>query len=245
MSYFIHRLSTGLSFKPDKASIHPGINLLILFIQFIFLVFQLSDIKTIFLLSLFLLFVVIELIYTKNFLNSINLIRGILPLLIITFVITIFFGGPLRAVLLILRIATGALAFSIFIISTNPSDLSKFLEKLYIPHKIAIIPSLSLSLIPRTLKDIEETYNTLLLRDEIKGSFLRWLPKLLSISISSAVYRSNFIEESLYIKGFTSNSRKRLGTNHKISKYDLIRVFYWFMAFFMLTYSIVLFKTVN
>lgn len=241
MSYFVHRLSTGLSFKPDKASIHPGINLAIIFFQFIVLVYPLSNSKTILLLSIFLVLVIIELLFTKNLLNCLSLLRGILPLLIITFVITLFFSGPLRAVLLVLRIAAGALAFSIFIISTNPSDLSKFLEKLYIPYKFAIIPSLSLSLIPRTLKDIEDTYNTLLLRDEIKGSFLKWLPKLLSISISSAIYRSNFIEDSLYIKGFTSKSRKKLGTNHRISRYDIVRLIYWTAVLLILIYSISLF----
>lgn len=241
MSYFIHRLSNGLSFKPDKADIHPGLNLLIVFSQFFILIFPLTDINTVYLLSSLLLFVFIEIIFTKNLLNCLNLLRGILPLLIITFIVTIFFAGPIRAIVLTLRIIAGALTFSIFIISTNPSDLSKFFEKIYIPHKFAIIPSLSLSLIPRTLKDIEDTYNTLLLRGELQGSFLKWVPKLLAISISSAIYRSNFIENSLYIRGFNNRSKKRLGTNHKFSRFDLIRIAYWSLGISLLLYLIKLF----
>ena len=85
--------------------------------------------------------------------------------------------------------------------TTNPTDFSKFLEQLYIPTKLAIIPGISLSLIPHSLKDIEDTFNTIYLRGEIKGSFIKWLPKLLAISISSIIYRSTFIEESLTIRG--------------------------------------------
>ena len=123
MSYFIQRLSDGLSFKPNKADIHPGLNLVIISFQFIILIFPLNNINTLYLLSSLLLFVIIEILFTKNLLNCLGLLRGILPLLIITFVVTLFFAGPIRAIVLTLRIIAGALTFSIFIISKNPSDL--------------------------------------------------------------------------------------------------------------------------
>lgn len=167
-----------------------------------------------------------------------NLLRGILPFLIITGLVTLFFAGPLRAILLILRLSVGSLMFSLFIIHTNPSDFSKLLEKLKLPVVLAIIPSLSLSLIPRTLKDIEDTYNTLYLRGEIKGSFLRWLPTLLGISISSTIYRSNFIEESLTIRGFSSSQRKKNGPNHTLTKFDLLKFSYWILCFSILIYFV-------
>ena len=181
-----------------------------------------------------LFFISIEIIYFKNVINCLNLLKGILPLLVITFIVTLFFAGPLRSILLLLRLIDGSLIFSIFVISTNPSDLSKLLEKFHIPLKFAIIPSLSLSLIPRTLKDIEDTYNTLLLRGEIEGSFLKWLPKLLAITISSSIYRSTFIEDSLHIKGFGLKSRKRIGTNHTININDILKMIYWMVSLFII-----------
>lgn len=214
---------------------------MIVIIQFIVLIYPASDINTVKLLILLLFFTFVEIIATKNITNCLSLLKGILPLLILTFFITLFFGGPVRSVLLVLRISTGALIFSIFIIFTNPSDLSKLLEKSFIPQKFAIIPSLSLSLIPRTLKDIEETYNTLYLRGEIKGSFIKWLPKLLAISISSIIYRSNFIEDSLYMRGFNLKTRKRLGTNHKLVKKDFFRLLYWIISFSLIIYFFSLF----
>ena len=236
MSYFIHRLSTGLTFKPDKKTTHPGLNLFIVVIEFIFLIFPTSDLKNIELLTLLLAFLTLEIIVSKNIHNCLNLLRGILPLLIITGLVTLFFAGPLRSVLLILRLSTGALMFSLFIIHTNPSDFSKLLEQLRLPVIFAIIPSLSLSLIPRTLKDIEDTYNTLYLRGEIKGTFIRWLPTLLGISISSTIYRSNFIEESLVIRGFNSHHREKNGPNHSLTRYDFLKIIFWISAFSIILY---------
>ena len=91
-----------------------------------------------------------------------------------------------------------------------------------------------MSLIPRSLKDIEDTYNTIYLRGEIKGSFVKWLPKLLAISISSIIYRSTFIEESLTIRGFAMKKRKRLGPNHKFSNSDLLKIIYWAIVFLLI-----------
>jgi energy-coupling factor transporter transmembrane protein EcfT len=147
---------------------------------------------------------------------------------------TILFAGPVQTVMLILRIIASSLMFSIFITSTNPTDLTKFLEKCHIPIKLAIIPSLSLSLIPRTLQDIQDTYNTLFLRGEIEGSFIKWLPKLLTITISSALYRSSFIESSLYIRGFANNKRKKLGPNHNIRLLDFVKLLFWMIIFLMI-----------
>lgn len=193
-------------------------------------------------LLILLVSIIFEIFITKNIKNCLGLLRGLLPFLIITFIVTIIFAGPSKAFILILRIITGALIFSIFIITTNPNDFSKLLEKLYIPTKLAIIPGISLSLIPRTLRDIEDTYNTIYLRGEIKGSFVRWLPKLLAISISSIIYRSTFIEESLTIRGFGMKKRKRLGSNHNLSSKDFLKLFFWFLIFigmyFFLTLSL-------
>ena len=176
----------------------------------------------------------IEIMVTKNTKNSFSLIRGILPFIIITGIVTLLFAGPQKAFLLVLRIVTGTLLFSLFIITTNPTDFSKLIEKIHVPVKFAIIPGISLSLIPRTLKDIEETYNTIYLRGEIKGSFIKWLPRLLAISISSIIYRSTFIEESLTIRGFTMKNRKRLGPNHKLSIKDIVKLAYWLVVFFVM-----------
>lgn len=225
-----------MSFKSNKSTVHPAISSVIIVFQFLALIYQSTNQITINLLLILLASITLEIIITKNTKNCLSLLRGILPFIIITFVVTILFAGPDKAFILILRIITGALIFSIFIITTNPTDFSKFLERMYIPTKLAIIPGISLSLIPRTLKDIEDTYNTIYLRGEIQGSFIKWLPKLLAISISSIVYRSSFIEESLVIKGFNSHQRRRNGPNHSSNRYDFFKILYWICAFSIILY---------
>ena len=88
---------------------------------------------------------------------------------------------------------------------------------------------------PRIAKDAEETYNTLVLRGEIKGSFLRWLPRMLAIFIASVLYRSEFLAHSLYYRGFSLQKRTHY-KKQKFSKTDCLRVATWvvFIVFFIL-----------
>jgi energy-coupling factor transporter transmembrane protein EcfT len=125
-----------------------------------------------------------------------------------------------------MRLLVGGLGFSFFFSIVNPSDMTRSLEKLKIPAKIALIPSLALMMIPRIAKDAEDTFTTLKIRGEIKGFFLRWLPRVLAIFIASVIYRSEFLAQSLYFKGLGIQKR----THYRKVPFrwiDLFRLFIW------------------
>lgn len=148
--------------------------------------------------------------------------------------LTLVFGGPHRSLTILIRLISGSMMFSLFFSTTNPYELSKSLERLKIPQRIAYIPALTISLIPRTAKDATDTFETLLFRNEIQGSFFRWIPKTIAILIATALYRSNFIAQSLYIKNFGLKSRKIIITK-SIEKFELIKLVYWiFISIFFI-----------
>jgi len=120
----------------------------------------------------------------------------------------------------------GALAFSFFFVVTNPSDLTRVLEKLRIPTRVAILPALALMMVPRVAKDAEDTFETLALRGEIKGFFIKWLPKALAIFIASVLYRSDFLAQSLYYRGFLIQKRTHY-RQVSFRKIDFSRIFSW------------------
>ncbi|MCK4849583.1 MAG: hypothetical protein KAT16_11175, partial [Candidatus Heimdallarchaeota archaeon] len=127
----------------------------------------------------------------------------------------------------------GALCFSFYVTFTNPSDLTRVLESMKIPPKWAIIPSLTLTFVPRVIKDTQETFETLTLRGEIGGrwNILSWLPRSLAIIIASTLYRSEFLAQALYFRGFGLPTR----THYKkviIRTSDVIRLVYWFIFAF-------------
>jgi energy-coupling factor transporter transmembrane protein EcfT len=101
--------------------------------------------------------------------------------------------------------------------------------------KIALIPSLALVIIPRIAKDSEDTFNTLRLRGEIQGGFYRWLPKTLAILIASVIYRSEFLAQSLYFRGFGIQKRTHY-RKIKMTWMDVSRLVIWitFLALFII-----------
>jgi energy-coupling factor transporter transmembrane protein EcfT len=181
---------------------------------------------------------IIENVLYGNVRGSIDLLRAIIPLLLFLGGLTIFFAGFNQAIHVVLRLLAGALAFSLFFAITNPSDLTRVLEKMKIPSKWALLPSLSLTLVPRVAKDAEETFETLLLRGEIRGyNFFRWLPKTLAIFIASVLYRSELLSHSLYYRGFGIQQRTHY-RSVKVQKKDLLRLFTWLLLFIVISFGI-------
>jgi energy-coupling factor transporter transmembrane protein EcfT len=174
------------------------------------------------------LLVIFENIVFGNIRGAINTTRVILPLVILAGIVTIIFGGSQRAILVVLKIITGSLGFAFYFAVTNPSDLARSLEKTGVSAKIAMIPALVLTIVPRVAKDAEETIETLVLRGEIKGFFLRWLPKVLAIFIASVLYRSEFLAQSLYYRGFGMKKRSHY-RSVPLSWIDILRLIYWLL----------------
>ena len=136
------------------------------------------------------------------------------------------FSTLTQAFLVVLRLLIGALSCSFFFAVTNPSDLTRILEKCKVPTKWALVPALALTMVPRVAKDAEETFETLTLRGEISGFFLKWLPKALAIFVASVLYRSEFLAQSLYFRGLAIQKR----THYRLvpfRKRDLLRLFTW------------------
>jgi len=221
MSFMLKRIYDGFLYKPDKLQIHPLFGISIIFVQFGFLVLNKNWV-----LALLLTFIIFENVIFKNIRGSLSILWALLPIIIPLGGLTYIFGGWLLVYRVLMRLLVGGLGFSFFFSIVNPSDLTRSLEKLKIPAKIALIPSLALMMIPRIAKDAEDTFTTLKIRGEIKGFFLRWLPKVLAIFIASVIYRSEFLAQSLYFKGLGIQKR----THYREVPFrwvDLIRILFW------------------
>ncbi|MFX0170417.1 MAG: energy-coupling factor transporter transmembrane component T [Candidatus Hodarchaeota archaeon] len=220
----IRKVYQGFLYKPDAIHFHPLIGLILLILQFIMILGQSP-----FILFGVLILILIENIILGNLRGILDLIWAILPFLLFLGLLTLFFAGFNQAILLMMRLLSGALAFSFFFAITNPSDLTRILERIKIPSKWALLPSLSLTLVPRVAKDAEETFETLLLRGEIKGyNFFRWLPRTLAIFIASVLYRSELLSYSLYYRGFGIQRRSHY-RSVKVQKRDFLRLLIWLL----------------
>ncbi|MHA1941261.1 MAG: energy-coupling factor transporter transmembrane component T [Candidatus Hodarchaeales archaeon] len=186
-------------------------------------------------LSILTTLIITEFLLIANIENLFSLLRGILPLLIFLSGSTWIFSGFEIAISVFFRILCGALGFSLFVVFTNPSDMTHFLESIKIPSKWALIPSLSLSFVPRVIKDVQETIDTLTLRGEIGGmrKVLLWLPKSLAIIVASILYRSEFLAQSLYFRGYGLGNRTH-SRKLRVRKMDIIRFLLWFISSFFL-----------
>lgn len=213
----------GLLYKPESHQLHPIAGIIVLFLQFIFL---LSN-NIIFLSGLFIL-ILIENYFYKNLRGALNLLHAILILLLFLGLLTFIFAGLDQAMIIVLRLSASAICFSLFFTVTNPSDLARSLENLHIPPKISMLSALSLMMVPRVARDAEETFEALTLRGEVDGFFLKWLPKVIAIFVASVIYRSEFLAQSLYYRGFAIGRR-----NHyrelSFKKLDLFRIAIWFL----------------
>jgi energy-coupling factor transporter transmembrane protein EcfT len=198
----LKRIYDGFLYKPDRLKINPYMGILVISIQFGFLILNKN-----WLLTLLLLFIIVENILFRNIKGALSILWALLPIIVVLGLITYFFSGWIIMYRVLMRLLVGGLGFSLFFSLTNPSDLTRSFEKIKIPSKIAMIPSLALMMIPRIAKDAEDTFTTLRIRGEIKGIFLRWLPKVLAIFIASVIYRSEFLAQSLYFKGFGIQKR--------------------------------------
>lgn len=224
MAFTLRRVYQGFLYRPTALHVHPLIGILILGIQFVLLL--INDISILFFL---LIIVVFENIFYGNIRGSLSLLRAIIPLLIFLGLVSYLFGGLIQATLVVLRLLVGAFCFSFFFVVTNPSDLTRVLEKSKVPARVAVLPALALMMVPRVAKDAEDTFETLALRGEIKGFFIRWLPKALAIFIASVLYRSEFLAQSLYYRGFLVQKR----THYRpvpFKKIDFIRILTWLVV---------------
>lgn len=221
MSFMLKRIYDGFLYKPDKLQIHPLVGIVIISIQFGFLVLNKNWV-----LALLLIFIIFENIIFKNIRGSLSILWALLPIIIFLGGLTYLFGGWEIMYRVLMRLLVGGLGFSFFFSIVNPSDLTRSFEKLKIPTKIALIPSLALMMIPRIAKDAEDTFTTLKIRGEIKGFFLRWLPRVFAVFIASIIYRSEFLAQSLYFKGLGIQRR----THYRKVSFrwvDLIRILIW------------------
>jgi energy-coupling factor transporter transmembrane protein EcfT len=177
--------------------------------------------------------IVFEFILEGEGRSMINLLWGIVPLILLLTGLTWVFSGQDYAIFVFLRIIFGALCFSFYVTFTNPSDLTRVLESMKIPPKWALIPSLTLTIVPRVIKDAQETFETLTLRGEIGGrwNILNWLPKSLAIIIASTIYRSEFLAQALYFRGFGLPLRSHY-KKVKIRHTDIFRFLYWLIFTF-------------
>ncbi|MHA1973045.1 MAG: energy-coupling factor transporter transmembrane component T family protein [Candidatus Hodarchaeales archaeon] len=230
MSYMIRKVYRGVVYKADSLQFHPVISLLVLLIQFILMVSN-----SFWELYLATLIVLLENFILKNRKGSLSLIRAILPFLLIIGLLTFVFSGLESSLLIVGRFINGSLIFSLFFAITNPSDLSRSLENLHVPQRLAIIPSLSLTMVPRVAKDAEETFEALYFRGEISGRYFRWLPRVLAILIASVLYRSEFLAQSLYFRGFNLKSRTHY-RNVPIHYFDIIRLLFWIVVLLISVY---------
>ena len=217
----LRRVYQGFLYRHDAFHIHPIVGLLILFLQFLLLIGN-----NIMILMIILSVILVENVISSNFQGIFSLLRAILPLLLILGGFTFLFGGPTQASLIIFRLLIGTFSCSFFFAVTNPSDLTRVLEKIKVPTKWAIIPSLALTMVPRVAKDAEETFQTLALRGEIGGFFIKWLPKALAIFVASVLYRSEFLAQSLYSKGVGIQQRTHY-RSVPFQKGDIIRLVSW------------------
>ncbi|MHA2388039.1 MAG: energy-coupling factor transporter transmembrane component T [Candidatus Hodarchaeales archaeon] len=210
-------------FHPDSISFHPLSGIFILLVQFILLL-VLAPLP----LALLTIFIIFEFLLVGGSRSMINLLWGIMPLIIFLTGTTLIFSGFTIALGVFLRIICGALSFSFFITFTNPSDLTRIFESLHVPPRWAIIPSLTLTFVPRVIKDAQETIETLALRGEIGGKWniLKWMPRVFAIIIASSLYRSEFLAQALYFRGFGLPSRTHY---RKIAfkRVDLLRSSFW------------------
>lgn len=221
MSFMLKRIYEGFLYKPDKLNIHPIIGILIISIQFGFMILNRNWI-----LAFLLILIISEVIIFRNIRGSLSILWALSPIIVIVGGLSFAFGGWVILYRVLMRILIGGLGFSLFFTLVNPSDLTRSFEKIKIPTKIALIPSLALTMIPRIAKDAEDTFSTLKIRGEIKGFFLRWLPKVLAIFIASIIYRSEFLAQSLYFKGLGIQKR----THYRKIPFnwiDFIRVLLW------------------
>lgn len=224
MAFVMSKVYNGLLYKPESHQIHPIAGLIVLLMQFILV---LSN-NSIFLLGIF-IFILSENYFYKSLRGALNLLNAILVLLIFLGVITYIFAGLEQAIIIILRLSTSAISFSLFFTITNPSDLARALEKLHFSPKISMLAALSLMMVPRVAKDAEETFEALTLRGEVDGIFIRWLPKVIAVFVASVIYRSNFLAQSLYYRGFALGKR----THYKKLSFgilDLVRVVIWILV---------------
>ena len=198
----IRDVYSGLIFNPKSKSLHPLVNLLVLLVQFLLITITSLIIQTGVLFC-----VLVELYISKNLKGGLRLIKAILPLLLFLGGVTFLFGGLSQAILVLLRVLIGGLACSFFFSLTNPSDFTRVLESAHIPTRIAIIPSLALTLVPRIAKDAEATFETLYLRGEVQGFFLKWMPKALAIFIAAVLYRTDHLAQSLFFRGLEVQKR--------------------------------------
>jgi len=221
MSYVAKRLYSGLLFDPGQLSFHPLIAMVIAIIQFALFAAQKKE-----LLLFILALAIIENIVFHNLKALISTFFALLPVLIFTLILGLIFGGLEIAYLVTVKLLIGLAVVSVFFNHVNPADVGRALETLHIPSSLALIPTLTFTMIPRIAKDVNETIETLKIRGEIKGTFFRWLPKVFAIFIASSIYRSQFLAQSLYFRGFKIGKRTHY-KKHPIRIFDLTRLVLW------------------
>lgn len=228
MAFMFRNVYQGFLYRAGSRSANPLTGFAVVVVQFILMLNNDN-----FILVIVLILLSIESIMFRNIRDILNLLKAIFPLVLFLGGITFLFGGWTKAMIVILRILISSLSFSMYFALTNPSELSRSLERIKIPARVSIIPALALTIVPSVAKDAEDTFNTLVLRGELEGHFWNWLPKTLAVFIASVLYRSEFLAQSLYIKGFGLGERSHY-RSVPIKKNDVIRIFFWLIIFIIM-----------
>ncbi len=154
--------------------------------------------------------------------RKIELIYGLRLILIIAIISALFVGlfYPLeRTIIVFLRIIVIGIWVIKFVVTTNPDDLSRELEKRGVPARFALILPLSMKLIPEIAKDAEETLISTYFREKTISNPLN--PKKyitpLTLLLASTLSKSRYITEALASKA-ALRGRKSFYTPNRASK---------------------------
>ena len=159
---------------------------------------------------------------SKKYLELYYFARGLVIIAILSSLFVGLFYSLERTLTVFLRIINIGLLVGILIITTDPEEISIFIEKIGLPSKLAIVIPMSLKLIPLIAHDAEETIYSLHFRNELemKRFSLKNPIKILTIILASAMWRVRYIAEALASKG-ALRKRKTYYKDKKISKKDI------------------------
>ncbi|MCR8487916.1 MAG: energy-coupling factor transporter transmembrane component T [Candidatus Korarchaeota archaeon] len=139
--------------------------------------------------------------------NVLQFLRG-LKYIILSIGILVFLLNPLeKAILIMARLIIGSIALLNAYTTTRILSMEQVLEKLKLPESAIRATSLTIRLIPLTIKDAEQSIEALALRGIYKGAF-RGITQLLSVILANSLNRVEFLTEALVAKYFFMGKRK-------------------------------------
>ena len=112
-----------------------------------------------------------------------------------------------RVVLILIRLIIGSIAFLNVYATTRLLDMEQALDRIGVPKKLVRALSLSIRLIPLSIRDAEQSVEALSLRGIYRGGFRGAIP-LLAIIMANGLDRVAPLTEALVAKYFFAKERK-------------------------------------